>query len=323
MKKFLLKILLLMALVAVVLSPLAVLYERVIMPNRMIYNGTDKYRNMPDVIQVANLGNSHGARSFVYDQLKDVTGFNFALSAQTLTFDWAVLDCYQKHLAQGAVLFVNFSYFTLYYDEEQDAQYQSRSRMYDDFLPTEYHPNPQEHQRWLERFPFLRFKASDLVDYVLKTPEPYLGTWRTRRLDQRTPEDIADAARKSYEGHAEMVGDGFDPRMMEALDNIMNLCAQKGWHVVFYTAPYPEAYVQQYDEAFLLRFAADMRAVSQKYSVPWLDYSTDARFADRYELFMDCDHLNKTGAEQFTQIILSDARALYPDSPLGRESSLG
>ena len=96
MKKFLKKVGLLLLLTVILFVGINwPLYEWVVIPNRMIAKGTDKFQSVPDGIQVANLGNSHGARSFDYAQLREITGFNFGLSAQPLPDDWAVLNYYQ------------------------------------------------------------------------------------------------------------------------------------------------------------------------------------------------------------------------------------
>jgi hypothetical protein len=321
MKKFLQKVSLLLLLTLIAMLPFHFLYTEIIVPNRMMVKGTDKFRAVPDNIQVANLGNSHGARSFEYTVLDTITGFNFGLSSQTFPDDWAVLNYYQDHLSDDAVLFINFSYMSLYRDERREDQNESRIRLYDDFLPTEFQPNPAKDSRWAQMFPVIRLNPSD-VRYLTRSPKGYLKSWESASMAEWPPERIAESSRKTVEKHCAMIQDHQEPRAMEALDKIMSLCRSKGWTPIFYSAPYPAQYVEAYPEAILERFYADMKELSEQYGAVYLDYSRNPEFAEDYSLFMNADHLNKKGAEKFTRMILRDARTLYPESPLRLENSL-
>lgn len=321
MKKFLKKVGLLLLLTAILFVGINwPLYEWVVIPNRMIAKGTDKFQSVPDGIQVANLGNSHGARAFDYAQLREITGFNFGLSAQPLPDDWAVLNYYQDHLDQDAVLFISVSFFSLYQDERAQSDHQDRSRVYDDFLPAGYQTNPAPDSRWFQAFPLVRFNPDEIVKY-LDSSKAYLESGWNQRLDSESPEQIRQDALKSYQSHAPE-STKINDRALEALDRIVNLCRQKGWTPIFCTAPYPDVYVEQYPPEFLKRFDSDMEALSRRYDAPYLDYSRHPDFSGDYSLFMDADHVNKAGAEKFTRMILREARGLYPDSPLGAEPGL-
>lgn len=53
-----------------------------------------------------------------------------------------------------------------------------------------------------------------------------------------------------------------------------------------------------------------MNGLIEDYGVPWLDYSRDAAFSHRYDLFADIDHLNQTGAALFNEQLYADVQAL-------------
>lgn len=70
--------------------------------------------------------------------------------------------------------------------------------------------------------------------------------------------------------------------------------------------PYSEAYNQCFSEEFFSVFGERMETLSETYGVPLLDYSHDARFTGRIDLFADLDHLNFTGAEAFDAVVWED-----------------
>ena len=49
-----------------------------------------------------------------------------------------------------------------------------------------------------------------------------------------------------------------------------------------------------------------MNGLIEDYGVPWLDYSRDAAFSHRYDLFADIDHLNQTGAALFNEQLYAE-----------------
>ena len=58
-------------------------------------NNIEKFENIPDNIEICNLGSSHGQNSFVYYVIEEV-GFNFALSSQDFYYDYQLLKKYSE-----------------------------------------------------------------------------------------------------------------------------------------------------------------------------------------------------------------------------------
>ena len=53
-----------------------------------------KFRNVPENIQLANLGSSHSFYSFNYNAFPEYVSFNFAMKAQHHVFNYYVLKQY-------------------------------------------------------------------------------------------------------------------------------------------------------------------------------------------------------------------------------------
>jgi len=53
-----------------------------------------------------------------------------------------------------------------------------------------------------------------------------------------------------------------------------------------------------------------IREMSQKYGVPFLDYSNDSTYLRKTEYFYDSNHLNATGAEIFTRNLVGEIRKI-------------
>ncbi len=82
MKKNIFKIIVFAIISIIIARVLSIIYlERE--SSTLIYS---KFYNVPDEIEIANFGSSHGNEAFYYDDF-GMTGFNFALSSQSVQYD--------------------------------------------------------------------------------------------------------------------------------------------------------------------------------------------------------------------------------------------
>lgn len=70
---------------------------------------------VPETIQLANFGSSHGQYAFDWGALKDrgIKCFNFALPSQSFEYDYALLNMHKDEFAEGSIAFIPISYFPL------------------------------------------------------------------------------------------------------------------------------------------------------------------------------------------------------------------
>lgn len=75
--------------------------------------GMNKYDSIPENIEIANLGSSHGFHSFNYniEGFSNKTCFNFAIGQQTLDFDCGLLKQYIGRFKENSTLIICLSPF--------------------------------------------------------------------------------------------------------------------------------------------------------------------------------------------------------------------
>jgi hypothetical protein len=98
--RFLLKLAMLLCLTAAALLLVNGIYAE---PMR-INNDSEKFRAIgeDDLFSVVNTGNSHTQLGIDYGVIdSDAKMFNFAMSAQSLYYDWKLLEKYEKNLMGG------------------------------------------------------------------------------------------------------------------------------------------------------------------------------------------------------------------------------
>lgn len=87
-KYFLKKLLTLLILCIVVLYLLSLIYKKL---DRYNGYGTQKFDEVPEQIEISNVGSSHGLYGFCYDEMTECTCFNFGLVSQSLDYDYRIL----------------------------------------------------------------------------------------------------------------------------------------------------------------------------------------------------------------------------------------
>lgn len=277
--------------------------------------GVSAYKQMPDNIQVCNLGSSHGRRGFDYSGHPDIVSFNFAFTAQSLTYDYRILYNYQDHLAPGCVVYIPVSYFSFFGKSETElADFMSKNERYYHILPREL------------------IREYDLLSYFCTVVFPAVGAgtdmFKVFLGGNGEPEqditlitadtiDLENAARSAYRRH--LVDDRQDENgdlllledEVQSLYAIIELCKEIGARPVLVTTPYLAEYtdlVLENQPEFLPYFYSLVQKVSEDTQTPYWDYAFDQRFQHDYSLFMDSDHLNKSGALSFTEILLRETR---------------
>ena len=129
MKRFLVKCLLLALIVGGILHLGGLAYQRTTAYENLERNdNTQGFSRMPEQIDLAVLGPSHGMEDFlVFPEGR--TAFNFALSSQTAQYDWMMLRQYGDRLADGAVVVMTVSYLSPFWNDTPE-QFQAKQERY-------------------------------------------------------------------------------------------------------------------------------------------------------------------------------------------------
>ena len=287
----------------------------------------DKYLDVPDGIEICNFGSSHGQLGFNY---KDFRGkyicSNFALSSQSLLYDYRVLLHYRDKIKPGAYAFIVVSYFTLFGPPEvEEASFLSKNKRYYRLLPPELITNyDRMTDLYVNYLPALSFEGMRaLIRFMLFGEEIYCEHFNLDRSawDRSVVNStVSGDAVQAYMRHiTEQLGrDGKRMRSQEAFDSLyalIDLCREIGAIPILVTVPCTRVYIdtiRKNDPEFFADFYAVIDEIKQKKNIEYYDYASDERFCDDLNLFLNSDHLNREGARRFTNILLREVLGITP-----------
>lgn len=260
-------------------------------------------------VNIGNLGSSHGAYDFSYDNImsKGYTCFNFANTSQSYNYDYAVLQEYGHYMTSGSVLFIPVSYFSFNNEVTNSTEAEAMSIRYYHFLSPK---NIPDYDLYVDivttKLPILS-AGEDILQLF-----PDLNTALTAHAANEgiDVEEFARRARDRYSRHFDNKDDYFWPERIEELYDIIDYCKDNDITPVLITTPFSKYYVDPVSQDFLQEFYATINKVANDTDVNYYDYSHDERFYDNLEYFSDSDHLNETGALYFTDILWDEVEEL-------------
>lgn len=273
---------------------------------------TIRFRDMPESIDIAVLGTSHGEDAFQYPP-EGFSFFNFALAAQTPQYDAAMLRQFGNRVPEGGLVIVTLSYMSPYWTGTEEA-FESRQPRYYRLLRPENIVDASL-SRWvlIRAFPLLTLDPPEIAE-ALFGPPPEPAVTREEVGQRQLPEDtIPSEQERILRDHWSLIEPSYpevNPVMWDAYHEILDLCAERGWQAVLATPPYPAEYSACFPEGFYEAFRSRAEALAEEYGVPFLDYSHHPDYTGSHQLFKNLDHLNFQGAEQFDRQFFADLEAL-------------
>lgn len=313
MKKLLLKCALLIFILGGILSLGSVAYKHTnAEENLERMEGTEGFREMPERIEIAVFGSSHGQADFK-NAPGDAVMFNFALSSQTPQYDAAMLRQFQDRLEPNALVIMTASYLSPYWTDKKAAFQQKQSRYYR-ILSPENIVDVSISRYWLGRLcPILTVELREIASAFLKSTDLIPTTDERDGHNRLSDEDIPDEQARVGANHWSIISPVYpevNPTMWDAWREMLTLCRENGWKAVLVTPPYPEVYNECFPVGFYEEFLNRMNEISTEYGVPYLDYSHAPGFVKRLDYFKDIDHLNLDGAAEFNRRFFEDVQAL-------------
>ncbi len=283
--------------------------------------------NQINEVEIANVGSSHGAYDFTYDELTEegFSCFNFGSVSQTYQYDLALLQEYGKHLEEGCVLFIPVSYFSFNNETVNETEAQALSVKYYHCLSPKNIPDYDLYTDIVTtRLPVLS-AGEDLLK-LLPGFSPALkvlaagetpGTEgsdgaaaESGEMDESAIAEFAKRAAARYDRHFNNKENLFLPEREAQLLSLIDYCKKHGLTPVLITTPFSSYYNAPVSEEFLDRFYGTINRISSDTGVSYYDYSHDARFGDHLTYFSDSDHLNAEGAKYFMEIIAEEVPEL-------------
>ena len=271
-----------------------------------------KYQTMPKQIDTAVFGISHALCAFLPQDYGE-NFFSFALSSQTPVYDWMQMRQYADRIQPGATVVLVVSYIALFENQSEDTEKSLQNNKYNRILSPWYIPHCDVGRWVLERFsPLLTDSLGDIVKAFIDPPElsgDIALAWQT----SLQAEDLEREQNRIHQNQYQMLADApleGQPNMLNAYENMIEMCRSRQWNPVLVTVPYLHAYEQCLPKKTIPAYREIVAGLSEKYGVPWLDYSTNEVFHENMALFKDIDHLNWAGAAQLAELFCRDAAQL-------------
>lgn len=278
-------------------------------------------------VEIANVGSSHGAYDFTYDELTEegFSCFNFGSASQTYQYDLALLQEYGEHLDEGCVLFIPVSYFSFNNETVNETEAQALSvkyyhclspqnipdyDLYTDIVTTRL-PILSAGKDLLKLLPEFSLSLKVLAAEEGSAPEGADGvTAESAEMDESDITLFAERAAARYDRHFNNKEDLFLPEREEQLLSLIDYCKKHELKPVLITTPFSSYYNNPVSEDFLDRFYGTVNRIASDTNVNYYDYSHDARFSENLTYFSDSDHLNAEGAAYFMEIISEEVPEL-------------
>lgn len=289
-------------------------YKRV---DKNDYDCVKKFQTIPEEIEISNLGNSHGLYGYCYDNVSNYTCFNFGLVSQSLDYDYRLLEQYQGNLADGGIMFISVSYFSLFgMDESEGEDFASLNKRYYKILSAKYIKKYSlKDDLLVDIFPVMG--TADNILYDLATGEErgriVMDLWEQNLLETSKETIDTDAENTCQRHMANRIDSNgewiINKANVDALYGIIALCKEKNITPILITTPYLSEYVDEIKSEFpdfFDEFYSFIEVIEKDTGVTYYDYSCDSRFKSEYGLFFSVDHLNRQGALKFTDIVFED-----------------
>lgn len=298
-------------------------------------NNQLRFENVPTEINICCFGSSHAVFSYSFELFEeDYTCFNFGMVSQSLSYDLRLLKHYKENIAEGAIVYITLSYFSLFgQDEEYEDDFEIKNQRYYSIL------NPWEIKNYSISQDMMvgrlqAFGAGPLQLYRVLTGNTVpaeAGTSFEARWNQRPDVDLIKKEEVFYVveehvGASRRDADGsliYNETEQQALYEMIDLCREIGATPILVVTPYTVDYSQTIEEqypAFLSEFDEVVRMIAAEKEVAYYDYSADYRFREYslyfddpehiYLFYLNSDHMSKMGATEFTKILLKESAGI-------------
>lgn len=272
---------------------------------------TNRFQNVPDGIQVCNIGASYSRFGFNYEDYNDLVTFNFGLISQSSEYDYRVLNYYKDKLADGCIVFIVVSNLVLVGpDEVSEPFFKSKNQRYYTFLPKDLIKEYSDKERLQVKY-LPSVLSGGFQDIIFGEKDTY--NWIHRSVEGQSLRGISDKIIKSNWTDKSIKDDSGHviplEEDVEAIYKIIELCEEVGAIPILITTPFPKEFndsisVNASEENNI--FYKVIEEIVNNTNVDFYDYSYDSRFINDYSLFFDEAHLNKEGARVFTDIVMNE-----------------
>jgi hypothetical protein len=270
---------------------------------------------VPTGIQVCSIGASDSRTSFIWDDSYEYVTFNFGLGAQSIVYDYNILQNYKNNISEGATVFI-----TVYLgafsgvDEVFSEDFEGMNRRYYRFLSNDYIRKYNRETDFLYNYvPFIyEGRVKRIVKGIVQGSADVSGLASLTKTNEEETIGYVEKSITKMNADTNFDSDGsrlYKQNYIDALYDCVNLCKEIGATPVLITCPVLSELTDAMKESlpdYYYRYHEIMASVSDDTGIAYADYSEDERFKNDYSLFSSADHLNRDGGKAFTKIVMED-----------------
>jgi hypothetical protein len=258
--------------------------------------------------QVFVSGSSHAYYGILAKRL-GVPAINLAYFSQDVYYDTRILLRYLPQAAEAKLVIVPISYFTLEYKLEQNIESGNRISFYTKLweIPPEKDKFDLAQYISTALFGFQPTRNFVLFGVMPKSEEmDETGSYVSKSIPNLN--NIKNARPEMDEKHRTMKAESI-PQNVRYLSELFEALQAKDIKVVMITTPCFRTYYEALDTERYARMQSEVRRLSEKYGIEYINYLKDERFVT--EDFQDSNHLSTKGAEKFTDIVRDEIVRKY------------
>lgn len=259
-------------------------------------------------VNVVSLGSSHGKFGIKLDKKNQMS---LSLESQRFYYDFKMLEKYEKKIKEGAIIIIPLSVFSFYENEEffNGETYKNYINL---LRKNDIRKKLKNSEYFLIRNFSVLYPPARLIEalkYLLKEGLKKNYIYYSKNL---RGEELRKEAIETAKGHSTGLKKEYEKNGIDSLSNILNYSERRKYKIIFIITPYWHEYTDELERIenniFENKIYKNLKKIEelQKREYIFLDYSHDKRFKNSADYFMDDDHLNKKGAEYFTEILLKD-----------------
>jgi hypothetical protein len=310
---FVLFILLLLVLLKPVILVLNRLTLRTNWYNKKI-GGVSKFRKRISLdLDICNLGSNSGKYAFDYENT-NLKGGNWALSPQTLSYDFRVLKNYFSYLKEGATVLIPLCPFSGCIKDFEDDNYNYKYYFFlHPILILNYSQQTRDKILKFVNRPFQVSPLKSILRIVKDIPMVENSVMNREGIERNALKFINSWKEQFMIDDLEAAVSKLNSECLIYNENVLNemisFCVERKLKPVIILPPVTMALSSKLSEVFRESYIYSFIRNANTSQVKFLDYFDDERFAD-LRLYSNSYFLNKSGQELFTSQVLNDLKLL-------------
>ena len=275
-----------------------------------------KYRiNITRNYDIVNLGSNSGKFAFAYEN-SGLTGSNWAVGPQSLSYDYRVMKNYFSYIRYGGTIIFTMTPFGFCLKDYADDKFNMKYYL---FLDPTLIINYSRCKKSLSiAYPLPSSPIEAIKRLIKDVPADNRLSLTTNSM---SPEEIEEDAAKWINGWKQQfsISDLEAPVSEQNRDHIayntnlltemISFCLERNLKPVIVLPPTTKALSSKLSESFRESYIYSIIRNANTHQIPFLNYLDDARFSDN-ELFFNSFFLNAKGRKVFTQTVLSDLKII-------------